>query len=103
MALILAVALFVQILTGVQAYTAYGDDWQPELVMDNGTYGIDLGLGCEDFLAGVNVEWLAGSGNVGAIQAADSDHTCNVYINSKISDTPCAVDSDGVCDITSAE
>lgn len=104
MTIILAIALFAQTLTGIQAYTvADPDSGQIELQMDNGLYGIDLGLGCDSLVAGVNVEWLAGSGDVGALVSSDSDHTCNVYINSKISDTPCAMNSDGVCDITSAE
>lgn len=102
MSIILAIALFAQTITGPVAYTVTNPDTGAiDLAMDNGLYGVDLGLGCDDITAGINVEWLAGSGNVGAIQPLDGNQTCNVYINSKINDTPCATNDAGVCDFAS--
>lgn len=101
MSLLFLLAVLAQALVGPQVYTVVhpDDESRLALVMDNGLYGIELGLGCDDITANMNVEYLAGSGNVGAIVATGSDHTCNIYIDSKINDTPCATNDDGVCDV----
>lgn len=99
--MLLAAALFMQVaLHGPHAYTVSDPDTGAlELSTQTGTYGLDLGWGCDGMTAGVNVEVLAGSGGVAALVPIGSDVLCNVYIDQQIDNIPCAVNADGVCDL----
>lgn len=99
--MLIALVLLAQVLTGPQAYTVADPD-QPDVIdlaMDNGLYRIELGMGCDSMVADLNVEWLPGSNNVGAIVPVGTTDLCNIYISGKINDTPCAMNDDGVCDV----
>jgi hypothetical protein len=98
MSILLGLALLAQVLTAPQAYTT-GDIDQLGLATLNGRYSIELGQGCDDIGPGVNVELLPGSGGVAAIAPIGSDQVCNVLIDERTSDEPCAQNSDGDCDV----
>lgn len=99
--MLLAVALFLQVvLHGPHAYTVSDPDTGAlELSTQTGTYGLDLGWGCDGMTTGLNVEVLAGSGGVAALVPIGSDMLCNVFIDQQIDNIPCAVNADGVCDL----
>lgn len=98
--LIIVALLFLQALHGPHAYTVSDpDSGQLELSTQTGTYGMQLGWGCDDLTAGVNVEVLAGSGGVASLAPIGTDTLCNVFIDQKVDETPCMVNADGVCDL----
>lgn len=97
MQVIIAIALFAQLLNPGRGYI----DAEAELVMSSGHYAIESGEGCDDIVAGTNVEYLtlAGTTSAGALNPVGSDLLCYVTIGQQINDTPCAMNDDGVCDI----
>jgi|SRR5579859_6148595 len=72
---------------------------QIDLATLDGRFTIELGPGCGDIVSGINVEFLPGSGGVAGIKLVGSDQVCNVLIDQRLSDTPCA-QIDGVCDVS---
>lgn len=98
---LIALAMLSQVLT-TGAYT-YVDDTGVVLATDTGRYRLDLGAGCEGYDVPENVDLMAGSGGVASISIATAPFWCNVYIDSPISDNPCAVNVDGVCDINAEQ
>jgi hypothetical protein len=72
---------------------------QIDLATENGLLSIDYGPGCDWVTPDLNVEFLPGSGGVGAIRPLDESGLCNIYISGRISEQPCAQNADGDCDI----
>ena len=71
-----------------------------DLAMPNGRYLVELGDGCDGIGAGVEVYWLAGSHNAGALlPVAAPGVVCNAYIAGLVDPTPCALGADGFCDV----
>lgn len=96
-------ALFMQTVVGLPSYTVATPDGLV-LATDTGRYTLELGYGCDNFMVNQNVELLPGSGGVAAIVApSGTDTLCNVLIAGRVSDEPCAMDADGVCNITLEE
>jgi hypothetical protein len=86
---------------GVRAYTTdAGSSDHLGLALPNGRYTIELGAGCDGMTPGVNVEYIAGSGGVGAIQLLDIEQLCNVYIDGTLSAELCFTNDEGDCDVT---
>ena len=98
--LALALALFAQV-QAPRAYTIADTDNpdQVDLATENGLLSIELGPGCDWVAPDLNVEFLPGSGGVGAIRRFDASGLCNIDITGRISETPCAQNADGDCDV----
>jgi hypothetical protein len=97
--MLVAFLLFAQTLVGLSSYTLAGPDGLI-LATDNGRYTLELGYGCDGFVVDQNVEFLPGSGGVGAIAPlGTTDTLCNVLIAGQVSDEPCATNADGACDL----
>ena len=94
---LIALAMLAQV-AGLPAYT-YVDDYGVVLATDTGRYRLDLGAGCAGYDVPENVSVTAGSGGVASISVPTAEFWCNVFIDSPVSDDPCAVNLDGVCDI----
>ena len=94
---VIGLAMLAQIV-GAPAYT-YVDAGGVVLATDTGRYRLDLGAGCEGYDVPENVTVSAGSGGVASISVPTAEFWCNVFIDDPVSDMPCAVNADGVCDI----
>lgn len=116
MTVILAVALFAQILTQGRAYTS-ADPINPDrlgLATPDGRYMIELtDTGdCSSITTAMNVQlWQVPSNDGSRMDTAikpiaddgevmDQDY-CFVIVDRKMDDTPCFVNDDGVCDLAS--
>jgi hypothetical protein len=97
---VIALALLAQIAVP-RGYTVANADNpdQIDLATDDGVVSIELGPGCDWVAPGLNVEYLPGSGGVGAIRPLDESALCNVDITGLLSDQPCAHNANGDCDI----
>lgn len=98
--MLIALVLLAQVLTTPHAYLI-GDP--VALATTSGTYAVEFGQGCDEIMTLTNLELLPGSGGVAALAPLDGDVVCNIYIGERQSDTPCAMNEDGVCDIESEE
>jgi hypothetical protein len=105
MTLLLHLALFAQLLVLPQAYTVSDPSFatiasEPaiDLATSNGVFLIALGSGCDGIGAGQNVQVLYGSGDVGTITPIGSPQHCQIVFAAQLSDRPCAINADGLCD-----
>lgn len=98
---LVALALLAQSLAGLPTYTTTDmvGLGQIGLAMPNGHYVVDLGPGCDGIAPRMNVDYLAGSGDVGSLQVPDSETLCNIYFVAQLSDAPCALNVEGACDV----
>lgn len=96
---LIALAMLAQI-AGLPSYT-YVDDYGVVLATESGRYRLDLGAGCEGYDVPENVDLIVGSGGVASISVPTAEFWCNVLIDTSLSDDPCAVNDDGICDIAS--
>jgi hypothetical protein len=105
MSVIVALALFAQVLALPQAYTLsdpttvmVAAEPAVDLATPSGVFLIGLGPGCNGIGAGQNVQVLYGSGDVGTINPIGSPQLCQIVFAAQVSDAPCATNADGVCD-----
>jgi hypothetical protein len=61
-----------------------------------GRYMVELGAGCEDVTAGVNVEVVWASEDMLMVPSASGG--CVMFLGERMSDVPC-FQTDGVCDV----
>jgi hypothetical protein len=105
MTVLVALALFAQSLLLPQAYTVtdpttatVASEPAVDLATSNGVFLIGLGSGCDGIGAGQNVQVLYGSGDVGTITPIGSPQQCQIIFAVQLSDRPCAINADGLCD-----
>jgi hypothetical protein len=105
MTVLVVLALFAQSLLLPQAYTvtdrttvSIASEPAVDLATANGVFLIALGSGCDGIGAGQNVQVLYGSGDVGTITPIGSPQHCQIVFAAQISDQPCAINADGLCD-----
>lgn len=94
-----ALIALVLLLSGVHGYTLPQDDGSMVLAMPSGRYALELGYGCDGMNVAQDVDVSAGSAGVATIAPVDVDVLCDVFVGAPVSDEPCAMDADGVCDI----
>jgi hypothetical protein len=105
MTLLVLLALFAQSLLLPQAYTVtdpsivtIASEPAIDLATASGVFLIALGSGCDGIGGGQNVQVLYGSGDVGTITPIGSPQRCQIVFAAQISDRPCAINADGLCD-----
>lgn len=82
----------------VRGYTLPQEDGSMLLVLPDGRYPIVLGYGCDGLNIAENVEVVAGSGGTATLIPVATDWLCNVMVDARVSDEPCALGEDGTCD-----
>jgi hypothetical protein len=105
MTVLVVLALLAQSLVLPQAYTltdhstaTVASEPAVDLATPNGVFLIGLGSGCDGIGAGQNVQVLYGSGDVGTITPIGSPQQCQITFAVQISDQPCDINADGLCD-----
>jgi hypothetical protein len=99
--LVIALAMLAQQATGPLAYvTLDSTTGQPLLALQQGTFDIAMDPACSDLALPLNVEWLVGAHNGGAVQPIGSNRLCQIAITGVASEQPCATNADGECDVS---
>lgn len=86
MAALIALAMLAQQMwtPGILTWLVPGDYDTTVLHLDDASYQVAFGAGCEGFAPDMDVQVVAGSGGVASLSDADGNGLCNVLIGAPV-------------------